>query len=334
MSKRILIGIVVVAIIIGGYFWLDRKTPEKYVGIVEKVTLGAEASLLSSSVWIADHKGYFKDEGLDVTLKKFDSGKLSFKAMMQGEVDISTVAPTPIMFSSFERDDFCIFATFAYAEEDIKVIACRDKGISTAQDLVGKKIGTPAGTTGQFFVEVFLSQNEIPASQVEVVDVAPSDLPAALADREVDAIVIWEPHAYNASQLLGDRVIRLPSSDVYRVNFSFMAMKNFAKDNPLVLERFLRAIERATIFINNNRQEAQAIVAQMLELDEKLTAILKDIFVFEISLNQSLLMTIEDEARWAIRNKLTDKTEVPNYIDYIYMNALEKVSPDAVSIIK
>jgi ABC-type nitrate/sulfonate/bicarbonate transport system substrate-binding protein len=85
MFKQIIILIVVVAVIIGGYFWLGRKTPEKYVGPLEKVTLGAEASLLSSSVWIADHKGYFKDEGLDVNLKKYDSDRLNFFAMIKGQ---------------------------------------------------------------------------------------------------------------------------------------------------------------------------------------------------------------------------------------------------------
>lgn len=59
-----------------------------------------------------------------------------------------------------------------------------------------------------------------------------------------------------------------------------------------------------------------------------------DDFTFELSLNQSFLVNIEDEARWAIRNKLTDKTGVPNYLDYIYIDALESVKPDAVTVIR
>ena len=60
----------------------------------EKVTLGVESSLLPASVWVAENKGYFEDEGLDLTIKEFDSGKASFLAMLEGEgADISTVAP-------------------------------------------------------------------------------------------------------------------------------------------------------------------------------------------------------------------------------------------------
>ena len=55
-------------------------------------------------------------------------------------------------------------------------------------------------------------------------------------------------------------------------------------------------------------------------------------FIFELSLDQSLVMTLEDEARWAINSKLTDIEEVPNYIDYIDMSALQEVNPEAVSL--
>jgi len=53
----------------------------------------------------------------------------------------------------------------------------------------------------------------------------------ALANNKVDAIVVWEPHCYNARQLLGDQAIRLPSSEIYRETFNFMAMKDFIKNN-------------------------------------------------------------------------------------------------------
>jgi len=301
----------------------------------EKVTLGVETSLLPAAVWVAENKGYFEEEGLDLTIKEFDSGRLSFLAMLKGEgVDISTVAPTPIMFSSFDRQDFSIFATFVYSDEDVKVIAHRGKGITTAADLKGKKIGTPKGTTGQFFVEAFLIHNGLLSSEVEVIDISPSELPVALLNNRVDAIVIWEPHAYTAQNLLGQDAVRLPSSDVYRETFNFMTMKDFARAHPEVLNKFLKAIDKATDFIGKNKEDSQTIVAERLKLDKEVMTALWDDFIFEISLGQSLLVTLEAEARWAIKNKLTDKTEVPNYLDYIYFDALEKVKPEAVGIMR
>ena len=75
-----------------------------------------------------------------------------------------TMARRPlIMFSSLTRQDFYILATFVYADTDIKVIARGDRGIETATDLRGKKVGTAVGTTGQFFLDAFLTANKLPA---------------------------------------------------------------------------------------------------------------------------------------------------------------------------
>ena len=55
---------------------------------------------------------------------------------------------------------------------------------------------------------------------------------------------------------------------------------------------------------------------------------------FVIELPQSLLFRLEDEARWRIKNNLTDNKEVPNYLDFIFTDALEQIKPGAVTIIR
>ncbi len=333
MSVGIPFILILIGITIGGC----SQPAGEYTGSVdkEKVNLGVEDSLLTGTVWIAESKGYFESEGLDLDIKEFDSGRLSFQAMLKGEgVDISTVAPTPIMFSSFDRQDFYIFSTFVYANEDIKVIANGSEGITEAADLKGKKLGTPAGTTGQFVAEVFLVNNGLLPSEVEIIDISPSELPDALKNKQVDVIVIWEPHAYNAQNLLGQDAIRLSGSELYRTTFNFLVMKEYAESHPEVLVKFLRAIDNATDFIGENKEESQNIVAERLKLDKENMAKFWDAFTFEISLDQSLLVAIEAEARWAIKSKFTDKIEVPNYLDYIYYDALEEVKPEAVGIIR
>ncbi len=189
------------------------------------------------------------------------------------------------------------------------------------------------GSTGQFFTETFLVQNAISPGDVEMVNFSPPDLPEALNTGQIDAQVIWEPHGTKAVALLGDKAIRLPSSDVYKTTFNFLTMKSFAKENPEILIKFLRAIEKGTKF-TQNREETQEIIADRLNIPKEDVARHWAEFTFELSLDQSLLTNIEDEARWAINNNLTAATEVPNYLNYIYLEALETVMPDAVTIIR
>ena len=54
---------------------------------------------------------------------------------------------------------------------------------------------------------------------------------------------------------------------------------------------------------------------------------------FSLSLEQSLIAAMENEARWMIKNNLTGRTMVPDFINYIYFNGLTTVKPEAVNII-
>ncbi|KKK51926.1 hypothetical protein LCGC14_3110050, partial [marine sediment metagenome] len=106
----------------------------------------------------------FEEEGIDLEIKQFGSGKASFLAMLKGEsVDISAVADTPIVFSSFNREDFQILAGM-YTSYDDKVIARKDKGINSIADLQGKKVGLTKGTNAQFVLDLLLNYKGILSS--------------------------------------------------------------------------------------------------------------------------------------------------------------------------
>ena len=53
---------------------------------------------------------------------------------------------------------------------------------------------------------------------------------------------------------------------------------------------------------------------------------------FSLTLDQSLLIAMEDEGRWMIKNNLTTEKTMPDFRDYIYTKGLEEVKPDAVNI--
>lgn len=304
-------------------------------GAREEVVLGCEVSLLTSPVWIAENKGYFKEEGLNVKIKEFGSGKTALATMLsQGNLDMVTVAQTPIMFNSFNRSDYAIIAAMVCADNDVKILVRQDKGIKNPSDLRGKRVGITKGSTGHFFLGLFLTYNGLELSEVQAFDLEATDLPQALADGRVDAISTWEPHILNAKSLLREKALLLPSEGVFREDFYFVANRDFTENNPQALRSFLKAIEKGEEFIQKNREESIDIVSKRLKLDRKLTASVWSDFNFHLMLDQTVLITLEDEARWAIREGLTDKKEVPNYLDFIYMDALEDVKPEAVAIIR
>jgi NitT/TauT family transport system substrate-binding protein len=93
----------------------------------------------------------------------------------------------------------------------------------------------------------------------------------------------------------------------------------------------LRAVISAERFIIEKPAEAQQIVASHLRVDKAVVAAAWNDFYFRIALDQSLLVNLENQARWAIRNKLVTGTEVPNFMGSLYPEALKAVRPDSVT---
>ena len=52
----------------------QKKDAENLI-TAQKVILGVETSFLTAAVWVARNKGYFQEQGIDLVIKEFDSGK-------------------------------------------------------------------------------------------------------------------------------------------------------------------------------------------------------------------------------------------------------------------
>ncbi|MCP4050920.1 MAG: ABC transporter substrate-binding protein [bacterium] len=335
MVRKTLVATLITAAVLAGavsyYIFSSRNTD------LEKLTAGVENSFWSSIIWIAEEEGFFEDAGLDLTIKEFDSGKESFLNLLKTDSDLSicTVDTIPVMLKSFERKDFSILSTFVYSYEYIKVVARKDIGIKTAEDLKGRTIGTPFGTTNQFFMEEFLIYNQVNPSVVKSKDIDPDKLPGALKSHQVDAAAIWEPYACKTSKLLGSNAVKLKSSDIFRESFNLVVMNDYAKENKALLIKFLKALDKAVQFCTDNREAAKKIVIRRMGLEMECFVLSHwDKYHSGLSLDQSLLITLEEEARWAVNKKMVKSNHIPDYLDYINFEILEHVKPDAVGIVR
>jgi NitT/TauT family transport system substrate-binding protein len=300
----------------------------------EPLTIGVAMLVLSAPILIAYENGYFAEEGLNVTLKEYQFGKLALEDLFAGKVDLATVAETPIVMYSFEREDYFVVAEFVHSYDDSKIIVRNDRGIRNPADLKGKKIGTTFGTSAHFFAEAYLSYNKVKRSDIKLLDIPQKDLAEALKQGEVDAIAAFEPHAYEAMRHMSKTAMRLPRAELLRETFDLVSMKEFTKLHPDTIRRALKAIDTSVKFIRDNKGKAIAILARRLNADEEYLHDTWDDFEFGLSLDQTLLLTFEDVAQWAIRNKLTDKTQLPNYLHFIYFGGMESLNPEAVRIIR
>ena len=300
----------------------------------ESVTIGVASIAMSSPIIIAQEKGYFEENGLKVIIKPYPSGKKAIEGMLAGENDIATTAELPIMFQSFVRNDFNVIATFTHSYKDIKVIARKDRGIITPADLKGKRVGLIEKTGTHFFSYVYFTEHKIDPSTLKISFYAPNDLPDALKSGQVDAIVAFEPIAYQALAKIPGQAIMLPVTKLFRNTFNLAAKKDWTGQHPETLKKVIRAVDGAIEFTKKNRDESIILIANYLKLPKEYLLSVWDDHVFQLSLDNYILTTMEDEARWAIKHEFVDARVVPNYLDFIYPDAMKAVKPDVVSIVK
>ncbi len=326
---------VVMVLAVEGYFLFQSygKPAKKYTGPMENITLSIEKGLLPALVWVAENKGYFQENGVEVAMKEFDSGRAAFTAMLNGEgLDMATVAQTPVMFNSFSRRDFAIVAAMAYSYNDIHVLGRRDRGITKPSDLRGKKIGVTKGSGGQYYLNLFLNNAGVALAEVNLVDIKTGELAKNLQEGTVDAISTWQPNLYKAQKALGENSVLFPTRKIFREDFYFVPSRQFLQTRPLAITRFLLSLKQAENFIIGHKDEAIDIVSKRLNLETDFVTSVWDDFQFGLFLDNTIIQTIEQVAEWAIQNKLTDKTEAPNYLDYISVTALQTVAPEKVLI--
>lgn len=338
-KKTVLIVVGVLMIAGGvacGVLWISQATNEQATPAApETIRLAAEAGLLASSVWVAEQNGYFTEEGLDVRIREYGSGRAAFRGLLEEEgLDIATSAQTPVVAESFSRRDFAVIAAMVSSQNDTKILARKDRNIRSPADLQGKRIGVTKNSTGHYFLGLFLAQHGLGLDDVTVTDIAAPDLAAAAIQGDVDAISSWEPHIYNAKKTLAGNAMVFESDGTFREDFYFVAFRDWARQHAGTLQKFLRAIDKANAFMATHPAGSQEIVAKRLQIDPGMVAAVWSDFDFGLFLDQAVLLAFEQQARWIIRNGNAENVKLPNYLEFIWLDALDAVLPGSISIIR
>jgi ABC-type nitrate/sulfonate/bicarbonate transport system substrate-binding protein len=328
---RIISGIVLLPACL--FLSVSCQRPEKQASPPEKITIAYTANFNPVLVHIAFAKGFFKEEGLDATPQPHAFGKPALQAILEGKADIATTADTPIMFAVMDGRKIAILATIQTAGRNEGIVARRDRGISKPSDLKGKTIGATRGTTSDFFTETFLIVHGIGRKQVTIIDLKPDEMAAALATGKLDAAATWHPTLAQLQKGLGTQGLIFYGETIYTEAFCVVAGQDFIKQHPGAVRKFLRALIKAEAFVKQHPEEARRLVTEFIKADKALLDEIWDIYNFRVTLDQPLLVSLEEQTRWAIKNRLTQRREMPNYLDFIDADSLRAVKPEVVRII-
>src|SRR6266436_6652831 len=174
-----------------------------------KMTLFGQPSVNNDSIWMALEKGYYQQEGLDVTYRLFPSGTTAFQSFQTGQGDIVMTGDLPSVQYFFRvKGDY---RTIAVVERDAKgYVAVARKEITKPQDLLGKTVATRVGSTGSWFISEYLTKNGVDPKSVPVKNLDTQLLPAALCKGDISAFFIWQP--------IGSRTLEICPNDAHQLS--------------------------------------------------------------------------------------------------------------------
>lgn len=326
-----------VGVVLALGIWLSREDADQQqtAAVNEPVILGLAMQPSSALTIIALERGYFSSEGLDIRAREYVSGKRALvDGLFSGAVDMVTAAEVPVVFASFKRTDFAIIATTWSANNVNRIIARKDHGIAKPADLRGKRIATQGRSAVHFFLHLFLLKHGLSEALVDQSFMKAEELPGALARGEIDAFSMREPYISMARSTLDDEALTFAEPGLYTQMETFAVSRKIVDQRPQIVEKLLRALLGAEEFAEHRREEAIGIVARNLGVDKAAINALWPEVELRVSLEQSLLLALEDEARWAISHELTEQGAVPNYLDLIFLEGMQTVAPERVTVIR
>ncbi len=297
---------------------------------LQKITVAYTYQPQGTLVHVAVAKGYFVEEGLDVQPLMRTFGKAALDTVIGNQADFATVAETPIMFNVLKGEKIFVLANIEASSMNNGVVARKTAGVSAPGDLKGKRIGFTPGTSGDFFLDSLLTANGLTRNEIQPIALNPEEMQEAIMAKKVDAVSIWNYPLTQINQQLGDDGAIFYDREIYTETFNIVARQEFVQKNPETVERFLSALIKAEEFVAKNPDEAQVIMSAATKIDQNLIRDVWNDFNYHVVLDQTLLLTLEDETRWAMKNKLTDQTAMPDYLSFIHLDSLKRVKPEAL----
>lgn len=313
-------------------FSCTKKEEPKFTGPMQKITIGIQTSIITAPIIIAQKKGFFKDNGLDVTIKIYNTGTLALKGMLGDECDLSACADMPLV-GTFVKGGYMLITSIASADNAAWMIARKDKGIITPKDLEGKKIATVKNSAVHYFLHAFLLHNFI-REKVTVVYMEAAEMPKALEDGIIDAFTCRNPYIAEAKNMIGEEnLVEFFAPEVYSQFFNVSGNTKFINENKDAVEKFVLSLSQAVDYIHSDKNGTLKILTEHFGIERRDNIVKEfDDFNYAIGLSKALLLTFENEAKM-LMHESDQMTDIPDFLEIFYFDAVKKVKPESISII-
>lgn len=267
------------------------------IAVAETFKIGHSTWVGYGPFFVAQKKGYFKEEGLDVELVTIEDVKVRFAALAAGRIDAmaTTVDTMPLYLRPGGTRYQYLFAVDDSKGSDGVVAKSEIKSVA---DLKGKKVAFTEGAVSQFYINVLLGEAGLDQSDIEAVNMSARDAGRAFVSGEVDAAVTWEPWLTRGKQAPHGRLLADSSQKPGLITGVIVASVGVVKRRKAEIQALYRGWSRAVEFVRTNPAEARAIMAKgiggWLKDPAVFAETMEGVVYYDTAMNKALFGTLSD----------------------------------------
>lgn len=305
----------------------------------EIIAYGELDPQVSGQQIIAEEMGYFKDEGLTIKNKLMNGPDENASLVASGDAKICFGSIYNNISVAANGVKVKVVAPLANAAGTQSVVARKGLVIKSAKDLEGKKIGMTNGAGVLIAIRNMCNATGTDISKIQFVNLQVSDQLAALEKGDIDAMAAWEPWVGKAvdqggTLLFSGTKANLPGvpSDVHWIDFymTLQVTDDFYREHPETIEKLLRALHKATTYINEHPEDAAKIIAKRININEAECLRIMKKNVYSMTFDQQFVGGADNMANFMLDMKSIKA--IPKTESYMDTTLLKKVFPEDVTI--
>lgn len=220
--------------------------------------------------FVGVEKGIFLKHGIDLKLKVLATGQEMAKALQAGEVQIIGSAysnyPLAVERGMAAKGVVGLVGdrTSRRSDDSVSIWTRKGTGITRIEDLAGRRVGTPVGGTADEYLGAALAKKGLSRDKVNILNVPPGNLVAALEGGSVEAVAGWEPFGSLIQAKIPDAV-QVSRGGGYIGYYINMAVSNdIIEKSPDLVERYVVGMAEATQYTRQHLDEAAEIATRWI----------------------------------------------------------------------
>lgn len=277
-----------------------------------------------STIIVAKDKGFFDAQGMTVELTNFASGSVALEAFLSARGESGQVVSVGDLagvrsWTKFNKVGVCPTGTYNH----MSMVAAK-KTVKSAADLRGKKVGVLMGSSAEYFARLFFAKANVAWKDVNVINVQPAEMVFGLNRGDIDAFVLWQPFGWRAVEATPDAHILTTSEGYFDEWMMTVTTKEYLKSHEPELIAFVKALDVASKWSNENRAESAAVVDANLRIKNvQMTRRIMDPVNWTVQFSPKFRSDIEAVAKF-------EKVKI-SWSEMMAADLLRKVNPGLVT---